>query len=51
MQIISFIYPCLLIKTYYTYYRKIAEKIRGYPYKITHITADPCSELPNLVLN
>ena len=31
-------------------YRKNAEKLRGYTYKITHISAASCPKLPNLVL-
>ena len=33
------------------YYRKITEQLRGYPNKVTPITAASCPELPNLVLN
>ena len=32
-------------------YRKNAEKLRGYTYKISHISAASCPILPNLVQN
>ena len=50
MQIISFKYAFLLIRTLEAI-EKLQKKIKGHHYKITHITADSCPELQNMVLN
>ena len=40
----------MIIKVYIRNDRKIAEKLRGYTYKITNISAANCQRAANMVL-